>query len=299
MTAEASTHRLVHQLDELELRIEVHSSSAPDGAALRHADSAGRNSDDLPPPLGEPVRTVIGHLRHEVGHSYWARLVAQTDHLGEHRHLFGDERQDHQRAIERHEAGGNRDWNPTTHVTPYAASHPLEDFAECFALYLHILDAIVATDAHQLATLDGSGVPPRRDRIRSDVDGILDVWLPVNTATNAATDPLAATAIYPFHPTGVVVEKLGFVHQRVTEHVARHHFYAPVRATAGPRRRHRDACETVPKRTHVITRAELGDGRICSAAIVPESVASTNTSDATQIDGEPTLRGARRRTVER
>lgn len=240
MTAEAAKRRLVHQLDELELPIEVRSPTAPDGLAFDLVDVPGhgeitghldgiitldlaetddRHRDDLRRLLGEPFRTVIGHLRHEIGHYYWTRLVAQTDQIADFRQLFGDERQEYRASMEHHYTGGNADWDPMTHVTSYAASHPLEDFAESFAHYLHILDALDTTDAYHL-TISGTTI-----HTLGDFNTILDSWRPINAAINAVAETLGTPAIYPFDPTGIVVEKLDFIHRQVTGHVARHRFY--------------------------------------------------------------------------
>ena len=42
--------------------------------ALAEADDAEREKRRA--ELGEPYRTLLGHMRHEVGHYYWDRLVA-------------------------------------------------------------------------------------------------------------------------------------------------------------------------------------------------------------------------------
>src|SRR5262249_30415694 len=83
--------------------------------------------------MGEPYRTLLGHFRHEIGHYYWDRLVADSPAIEEFRQLFGDEREDYGAALQRHYADGPApDW--TEHfVTAYASSHPWEDFAETWA----------------------------------------------------------------------------------------------------------------------------------------------------------------------
>lgn len=247
MAAEAAKRRLVHQLDTLALPIEIRSSSAPDGLAfdlvhlpgeggitghldgvvtLDLAETDEGHRDDLRRQLGEPFRTVIGHLRHEIGHHYWPRLVGQSDELDRFRRLFGDERVDYAQAVDRHYSGGNTSWDPTRFVTAYAASHPLEDWAETFAHYLHIIDAVDTAVAHDL-------VPPRSAGVLvADVIGeleltdILDAWRPINNAVNAIAETLGAPAVYPFEPVGVVVDKLAFVHGQISAHTERDRFYA-------------------------------------------------------------------------
>lgn len=56
--------------------------------------------------LGEPYRTLIGHLRHESGHFYWDQLVQGGARLEEFRRVFGDERADYAAALQAHYAKG-------------------------------------------------------------------------------------------------------------------------------------------------------------------------------------------------
>src|SRR5262249_4672091 len=92
--------------------------------------------------LDEPYRTLLGHFRHEVGHYYWMRLVEGTPALPVFRSLFGDERIDYAAALAGHYAGDPTPTWEETFVSAYAASHPWEDWAETFAHYLHIRDAL-------------------------------------------------------------------------------------------------------------------------------------------------------------
>ena len=92
--------------------------------------------------MGEPYRTLLGHLRHEVGHYYWDRLVADRGAFDEFRALFGDERQDYGEALKRHYARNPADRWEDSYVSAYARAHPWEDFAETWAHYLHIVDTL-------------------------------------------------------------------------------------------------------------------------------------------------------------
>lgn len=56
--------------------------------------------------LREPYRTMLGHVRHGVGHYYQWILVEQTDWITECRELFGDERASYSDAIDRHHRQG-------------------------------------------------------------------------------------------------------------------------------------------------------------------------------------------------
>jgi hypothetical protein len=244
MIAEAAKRRLVHQLDTLGLPIEGRSSEDPDGLAfdlvhlpgeggitghsegvvtLDLAETDDRHRDELRVRLNEPFRTVIGHLRHEIGHHYWSVLVRDRGCETSFRRLFGDERVDYRTAVEAYYVGNRPAWDPTVHVTAYAASHPLEDWAETFAHYLHVVDGLDTAIAYGLAPAELGADP--------DVAEILDVWRPVNVAITAVAAAVGMPPIYPFDPTGVVVDKLAFVHDRVT-----HPFVTTRKETSWPPR---------------------------------------------------------------
>ncbi len=56
--------------------------------------------------------------------------------------MFGDERADYGQALQRYYKEGPRaDWQDH-YVSAYATAHPWEDFAETWAHYLHIVDAL-------------------------------------------------------------------------------------------------------------------------------------------------------------
>lgn len=247
MSAEAAKRRVIHQLDELALPVGPRSPDLPDGLAfdlvylpgeggitghldgvvtLDLAETDEGHRSQVRRDLDETFRTVIGHLRHEIGHHYFARLVGQSDDLEQFRRLFGDERDDYAEAIERHYAGEGAAWDATRFVTAYAASHPLEDWAETFAHYLHIIDVAGTAVAHDLVPTDRAGIlvdEPLRTLAFADV---LAAWRPINVALTAIAESLGAPALYPFDPSGVVVDKLAFVHQQVAAHTERDRFYA-------------------------------------------------------------------------
>lgn len=242
MRAEAAKRRLVHQLDELALPIETASPSMPDGlvfdlvflpgeggitghidgvVTLDLAETDDAHRDHQRRLLGEPYRTVIGHLRHEIGHYFWDRLVGRSSELDVFRQLFGDERADYTDAIDRYYERAGDDWDRSRFVTTYAASHPLEDWAETFAHYLHIIDATDTAAAHGLVPDRGEGIPVIENVTTLRLVDILDAWRPVNGAVNAIAESLGSPAVYPFDPDGVVVDKLTFVHRQVSAHTDR------------------------------------------------------------------------------
>ena len=166
--------------------------------------------------MDEPYRTVLGHFRHESGHYYWQRLVA-GELLGAFRRTFGDERQPYAEGLARHYRDGPpADW-PARHVCAYAACHPLEDFAECWAHYLHMVDA--------LETAAAAGMAVRRCRFRDPAAGpdahcegfdgfdeMVAEWRLLATTINDLNRSLGLADAYPFALPPPVVEKLRFVH---------------------------------------------------------------------------------------
>jgi hypothetical protein len=70
--------------------------------------------------LGEPYRTILGHLRHEIGHYYQNVLIQDDETWARCRDLFGDERASYQEALTRHYAVGapNRGRTRSSRSTP-------------------------------------------------------------------------------------------------------------------------------------------------------------------------------------
>ncbi|MCW2989784.1 MAG: hypothetical protein JWM73_378 [Solirubrobacterales bacterium] len=233
--AEAAKRRLLFALGELGLpwdgvRFELLSSAAEpvmtghaDGVVtldLAEADPASREQRRT--DLDEPYRTVLGHLRHEIGHYYQDVLVPEgSADREEMREIFGDERASYQEALDRHYASGPpEDW-PAHFVSAYATMHPWEDWAETFAHYLHIRDALQTAAAHGLV-VEGPAIPvadeaplaaePVED---GDIRELIDAWLPLSYALNAMNRSLGARDAYPFVISRSVMAKLGFVHRRM------------------------------------------------------------------------------------
>jgi hypothetical protein len=174
--------------------------------------------------LGEPYRTVLGHMRHEVGHYYWTVLVTSEPDLTHARRMFGDEREDYADALERHyDQGPPENWH-REFVSAYATMHPAEDWAETFAHYLHIHDTLQTAAANRIRVLGPEAVAEVREgrdlssiprEGRQDFDELIGAWLPLTYALNALNRSMGSSDLYPFVLTGRVIEKLGFVHEIV------------------------------------------------------------------------------------
>jgi len=229
--AEAAKRWLLFGLGELGLPIDDRGrlafdllSSAGEPVTTGHADgvitldlaeSDAAHRIAMRERMEEPYRTVLGHLRHEIGHYYFPILVTE-DHLPRARELFGDERADYQEALDRHySVGAPEDWLDE-HVSAYATMHPAEDWAETFAHYLHIRDTLQTAAAHGMR-VDGphaggdelSAVPEAVPR--GDFEQLIADWLPLTYALNAINRSMGRSDLYPFVLSPRVIEKLGFV----------------------------------------------------------------------------------------
>lgn len=170
----------------------------------------------------EPYRTLLGHLRHESGHFYWGITVEAAGHLDEFRALFGDERQDYAAALARHHASGPApDWQKR-HVSAYASAHPLEDWAETWAHYLHMVET--------LDTAETAGMEPRAAEFRpgaiwpfepSDIyqeetfEALMGRWIPLTIALNSLNRCMGHSDFYPFIIPAPAYDKLRFVHRMI------------------------------------------------------------------------------------
>lgn len=172
--------------------------------------------------LNEPYRTIVGHLRHELGHYYWDVLVRNSDWHQPFRVLFGDERQDYGEALERHYASGPpADWR-ARFISAYAASHPFEDWAETWAHYMHMRATLETAGAFGLDTsrarlrVDPFGGDALYDHSeRGDGDAFLAAingWVLLTTVVNEVSRSMGQQDLYPFVLSATAVTKLHFVH---------------------------------------------------------------------------------------
>jgi hypothetical protein len=206
--------------------------SPPDGPSIMTGHAGGlitlnvEEADDakrekIKQSLHEPYRTLLGHFRHEIGHYYWDRLVADSAWLEPFRTLFGDERQDYAAAIiSNYEQGPPADWGDR-HITAYASAHPWEDWAETWAHYLHVTDSLTTALSYGMDTENLPGTiepftpedlfdPEHHDAERFCF--FLNAWLELITVLNELARSLGQPDFYPFVLSSAVVRKLHFVH---------------------------------------------------------------------------------------
>ncbi len=180
--------------------------------------------------LDEPYRTMLGHLRHELGH-YFQPLIVVDEAWATCRELFGDEREDYAAALQRHyddPALPPPDWSERF-VSAYATMHPWEDWAETFAHYLHIRDTLQTAAAYgvtvkgpRAVTTDRSlKASPQPEAGERDFAEVLDNWLPLTYALNAVNRSMGRDDLYPFTLAEPVIDKLAFVHRCAQEHAGR------------------------------------------------------------------------------
>lgn len=238
--AEGAKRRLLDQLAALGLPVVGRYDDPEKGLAFEFLSSRNRpvttghsgglitldlsESDDahrafVQQQLGEPYRTVLGHLRHEIGHYYWPMLV-ESEHPDEFRDLFGDPSLSYEDALERHYADqddADDSWT-LSHVSRYATMHPWEDWAETFAHYLHIRGGLETATSFGLRLGDPT-LAAALDAYRIDRDievgSTVQAWLAVTLALNAMSRSIGQGDLYPFVLSETVIDKLDFVHRVV------------------------------------------------------------------------------------
>lgn len=176
--------------------------------------------------LGEPYRTLLGHLRHEVGHYYWDRLVDDPQWIERYRALFGDERQDYGEALKRHYASPRQDW-ADSFVSVYASSHPWEDWAETWAHYLHMVDVVHTANSFglQAREYEHASEPdvfnlddlydPGDEGAQVFLDWLHE-WFALTAVLNEMSRSMGEHDFHPFVLPRAAVPKLHFVHMVVS-----------------------------------------------------------------------------------
>ena len=163
--------------------------------------------------MGEMYRTMLGHLRHEVGHYYWYLLIDGMPLLPAFRAVFGDETVDYAEALAAHYSSGPSDAWQQSFVSSYASAHPWEDFAETWAHYIHMLDTL-ETASDSALSIGGraltSPLPLAADR---PFAAVLAEWLRLTVCLNELNRSMGLRDAYPFALTDLVIAKLSFVHE--------------------------------------------------------------------------------------
>jgi hypothetical protein len=186
--------------------------------AIRAAEADDVTRELARASMNEPYRTLLGHFRHETGHFIWNKLVRDRNDLDAFRAVFGDEREDYGAALQRHYDNGPVPNWPESFISAYASTHPWEDFAECFAHYLHIVDTL------ETARAFGIAIDPRgHEEMAAEVDfnpyraksaeQLVSAWIPLSVAINSIQRSMGQRDSYPFVLSPPVVAKLEYLHE--------------------------------------------------------------------------------------
>lgn len=179
---------------------------------MREADPVAREQARI--DLREGYRTLLGHMRHEVGHYYWDLIIRDGGRVEGCRKVFGDERKDYAQALEEHYSTPPAPGWEQTFISVYAASHPWEDWAETWAHLLHMVDTLES--AHHFG-LSGPS-PLAHGEGRWDMDTAIATWGEVSVALNTLNRSMGMPDPYPFTITPAIATKLKFVAQAIDEY---------------------------------------------------------------------------------
>jgi hypothetical protein len=104
--------------------------------------------------------------------------------------------------------------------------HPWEDFAECFAHYLHITDTLDTTreagmvlHAERVRFAGPRDIAPLESYCEAPIERLLFDWRWIALFFNRVNAAMGKGPLYPFDISKPVAEKLGFVHAVVRDSV--------------------------------------------------------------------------------
>ncbi|WP_299200142.1 putative zinc-binding metallopeptidase [uncultured Amphritea sp.] len=209
---------------------DAHTMTGHDGGkitiTMNEANSVQREQARV--DMHEHYRTLLGHLRHEVGHYYWDLLIRDNPvWLERYRAEFGDERQDYSQALQRHyDNGPVPDWSQH-YVTEYASSHPWEDWAETWSHYLHLTDIMETATALRVSVNPDYAEKNQGLAMTADIDpygqvdfdAFLSKALAVIFSANCLNRSMGQPDLYPFVLMPRVKEKLRFIHELLKERI--------------------------------------------------------------------------------
>jgi hypothetical protein len=245
---ETAKHRLVYSLMRLGLPVESKLEDPERGVVFKFLAPVSRGKKKAPILTGhyqgeitlniieaddakraairqkmkEPYRTLLGHMRHEVAHYYFERVVKDTDNYPLFLSTFGDETPDYGEALKVYYAEGAPATWRESYISVYASAHPHEDWAETFAHYLHLIDTLETAYAFGLRVRPRTGADDNLAVAisfdpynQADFAPIIDAWLPVTFAVNSMNRSMGIDDLYPFVVAPAVIEKLRAVHEIV------------------------------------------------------------------------------------
>ena len=195
--------------------------------SLEEADDTWRQINRQ--QLGEAARTLLGHFRHESGHYLWERHLSRLEWMHParfaFREIFGNESFSYSDALKRHyQNGPPADWQQRF-ITPYAAAHPWEDWAETWAHYLQMIDGLETGGQLGLSMPSAAApaLPPDSCTLPAGLasgthaddsafEQLLQRWLHLVTVMNEASRSFGAPLLYPYIISASAARKLRLAH---------------------------------------------------------------------------------------
>ena len=150
--------------------------------------------------VNEQYRTILGHLRHESGHYFFHKIPATL--VPQVSALYGDTNANYKTSLEQYYANGpSEDWRDS-YISAYASAHPLEDWAECWGHYLHMVDVLETAVSHELlpTTLKTASFSEK-----------ISAWRQLSVTLNELNRSIGLDDAYPFLLGEVVTQKLELV----------------------------------------------------------------------------------------
>jgi hypothetical protein len=170
--------------------------------------------------MQESYRTLIGHLRHEVGHYFWERLIFNNQEaIQAFRAIFGNERANYSVALKAYYTHGAPDDWANHYISKYASSHPWEDWAETWAHYLHIMDMVETAhyfglEVNHKDISENMKIATTFDPYMiKDFETIVRTCVPLSFAVNSFNRTMGISDVYPFVITPNVIKKMNYIHE--------------------------------------------------------------------------------------
>lgn len=165
--------------------------------------------------LGEVLRTMTAHFRHEIAHFLFLRLSGNSQFLFQFREQFGDERKDYGEALNCYYEKGAPESSALNYVSRYATSHPHEDWAESAAHVMHLVDILDSAQAASLTRSSRFSGNVSAYRMKNG-EKLITEALHLGIGLNHVTRSMGMDDLYPFVTSQTVREKLIFAHRWIS-----------------------------------------------------------------------------------
>ena len=154
----------------------------------------------------EKHRSVTGHFRHESGHYFWSILAMEPAFNQEFKLIFGEETLPYAESLEEYYSSGPQPNWREAYVSPYASSHPTEDWAETWSTYLMIRDAVESALSCHL--IEG-------DPENTDFSYQLGIWSRLKFALQQINKGLGFDGVEEFEVNPSTRQKFNFVESAI------------------------------------------------------------------------------------